>query len=61
MLCCCGLSRLTPTVLLFDQITDEGASALGAVLAGRMGLRSVDLRGNKISKQVRGHSGERLA
>lgn len=34
------------------KVTDEGAAALGAVLAGRMGLRSVDLRGNRVSKQV---------
>lgn len=40
------------SVLFMCQITDEGASALGAVLAGRIGLRSVDLRGNRISKQV---------
>ena len=50
----CLLSRSQPILpfAAIDQITDEGASALGAVLAGRMGLRSVDLRGNRVSKQV---------
>lgn len=34
-----------------NSITDDGARALGAVLAGRSGLRLVDLRGNKIGMQ----------
>ena len=34
------------------KITDDGAAALGAILAGKIGLRSVDLRGNRVSKQV---------
>ena len=34
--------------LIGNSITDDGARALGAVLAGRSGLRLVDLRGNKI-------------
>ena len=48
----CLKPRRRCSLTSIDQITDEGASALGAVLAGRMGLRSVDLRGNRISKQV---------
>ena len=39
-------SSLTPG----NNITDDGARALGAVLAGRSSLRLVDLRGNKIGK-----------
>ena len=46
---------MTELNLRSNQVTDEGARALGAVLAGTSGLKTIDLRENKIGKNgIRG-------
>lgn len=55
-----GNQTITELNLRSNKLTDDGARALAAVLAGRTALRSVDLRGNQVGRTGIRHIAEAM-